>query len=160
VPGGNRDQTLPGDGRRRQLSHSWNSVSTRLCARKADFDELTVQHLCPSIGLEIIILYAGFAHSCGATLARSVDLETSVVLMKLLEKIEVLAPGGDRRSCPQAFLAKTLVTTIVPVAGGPYPSRTGKQIQSRSDTDSHITLERCEMRARYAVGEKCDLVYK
>jgi hypothetical protein len=38
--------------------------------------------------------------------------------------------------------------------------RTGKRIQSRSNTDSHITLERCEMQARYAVVEKCELVYK
>jgi len=68
VLGGSRDQTSWGDNRWRQLSHAWSSVSARVCTGNADFDELTVKRVCPSFGLEIIILCGGFAHSYKATL--------------------------------------------------------------------------------------------
>jgi hypothetical protein len=60
---------------------------------------------------------------------------------------------------------------LLRVAGGPHRSRRATEVPDRRspnrkanpitvDTHSHITLEKCEMQAQYAVGEKCELVYK
>jgi len=142
------------------LLHPWSSVSARVCAGNADFDELTVKHACPDFGVEIIILCGGFAHSCKATLNREVLIWSFRCLDETEFREFVLKKFKRQRVGPIAdhlfkhFLRRpwdrSVWLAVLTVAREQHKFQTagvqsGKQIQSRSNANSHISLARCEM---------------